>query len=107
VKILGSIVKKFLLKLPEGYYQPVISKVNYDPSGYGSMHETTKHAKAFDRAMALSVGMKGLSTAKLIQSEQHVETNGTYQELSVDLLFLKHLTCQDYDMAMLCIDTIT
>ena len=33
--------------------------------------------------------------------------NGPHHEYQVDLMFIKHLTDQQYDTAMVCIDTFT
>ena len=33
--------------------------------------------------------------------------NGPYQEYELDLMFIKHLADQDYEMAILCIDAFT
>ena len=74
----------------------IISKVYYDLSGHGSMHETTKDAKDIDKSIECSVVKAWLDNRIKIKSAvkgtNSFVAKGPYQEYQLDLMCIKHLT---------------
>ena len=74
----------------------IISKVYYDLSGHGSMHETAKDAKDIDKSIECSVVKAWLDNRIKIKSAvkgtNSFVAKGPYQEYQLDLMCIKHLT---------------
>ena len=89
----------------------IISNVYYDLSGYGSMNVTTKDAKVIDKSIKFSDVKAWFDNNVKSKSQEKGASsfvaNGPSQEYQLDLMFIKHLKDQDYEIAMRCIDVLT
>ena len=77
-------------------YNAMIFKVDYDLSGYGSMNETTKGAKAIDKSINL-IDVKEWFDSRVKSKSQVKGANsfvarGPYQEYQLDLMVIKRWT---------------
>ena len=86
----------------------IISKLHYDPNGYGSILNTWKDAHEKDPVIKQSDVKEWF--------EQHVKNKTNvkgqnsfvaphaYYEFQIGLFFITHLTDKDYTIGVICID---
>jgi len=85
-----------------------ISKVYFDPAGYGSINTTLKDAKQIDKTITLQ-DVKNFFDSRVNKKTNLKGSNSfvapyAYYEYQIDLMFIKYLEKQEHTIAMICID---
>ena len=88
-----------------------ISKVYNDFAGFGSLKKTLADAKEVDPSIKLEDVRQWMEEntkrKKQLPGQNSFVANGAYHQYQLDLMFIKHLTDQQYDAAMVCVDVFT
>ena len=86
----------------------IISKIYYDPSGYGSIQNTWKDAHEKDPSIRQSDVKEwfenNIKKKTNVKGQNSFVAPHAYYEFQIDLFFITHLTNQDYTIGMICID---
>ena len=89
----------------------IISKIYNDPSGFGSIAETLKDAKAKDKSIKLEDVKewfeKNVNKKTSYKGQNSFVAPHAYYEYQIDLFFIKHLEKQEFHNGMICIDVFT
>jgi hypothetical protein len=89
----------------------VISKIYYDPAGYGSVQTIYKDARLKDKTITLK-DVQSWFSGNVNNKRQPGGTNrfvapGPYYEYQMDLLFINDLKKQKFKSGLVCIDMFT
>ena len=80
-------------------------------SGFGSLKQTLADAKEVDPSIKLDDVRQWMEEntkrKKQLSGQNRFVANWNYHEYQLDLMFIKHLTDQQYDAAMVCVDVFT
>ena len=89
----------------------VTSRVYNDLSGFGALKQTLQDARKVDASIKLDDVRQWMEEnakrKQQLKGRNSFVANGPYHQYQPDLMFIKHLEDQQYDTAMVCIDTFT
>ena len=95
-------------------HNQIISKIYYDPAGYGSITATFKEAFKQDKKITLNTVKEwfksNLETTKQVKGSNSFVAPYPYYEFQLDLMFFNDLHkkhTQEFEQGMLCIDIFT
>ena len=89
----------------------IISKIYYDPAGYGSIQTTYKDARLKDSSIQLQ-DVQSWFSGNVVKKNQPGGKNsfvapGPYYEYQMDLFFINDLKKQKFKSGLVCIDVFT
>ena len=86
-------------------------RVYNDLAGYGSLKQTLQDAREVDPSVRLDDVRRWMEEntkrKQQLKGQNSFVGNGPYHEYQVDLMYIKHLTDQQYEAAMVCADAFT
>ena len=89
----------------------IISKLYYDPAGFGSLKTTLADARAVDPATRMPDVKKWFEEhsqiKKQVCEQKSFVANCAFHAYQLHLLFISNLVNQEYTVALVCIDSFS
>ena len=86
----------------------ILSKIYFDPAGYGSINQTLKEAKAYDNTITYDYVKDWISRhterKTNLSGFNSFIASGPHEEYQMDLMFFTDLKDPDYSIALLVVD---